>query len=162
VDRTAREVEIRELDLQQFRPGAVPSAQLRVVCSSGTYIRTLAADIGAALGVGGAMASLQRVRAGQFRLSQAHSLEDLERASQEGRLAEQVLDVGSALSDWPQYTVTAPDALRFRHGNPISVADPEASGDHLAAVRGPDGMVVGIGRIDSGTVAPVKVLLPAE
>ena len=60
---------------------------LDVVCSKGTYIRTLCADIGAALGVGGVMASLVRCEAGGFPLSSAHSLEELEAMDAEARAA---------------------------------------------------------------------------
>jgi tRNA pseudouridine55 synthase len=60
---------------------------LKVACSSGTYIRTLCADIGAALGCGGVMATLCRSRAGDFSLDGAHTLEELEEMSIDGRIS---------------------------------------------------------------------------
>jgi len=84
VEREARPVEIRELTRTA---AALPSDHtLFVRCSGGTYIRTLCADIGAALGCGGAMASLRRVEAGGMDIGECHTLAELEAMSMEARL----------------------------------------------------------------------------
>lgn len=77
VERQARPVTIHKLQLLDFRPGAHPVFYVDVVCSKGTYIRTLAHDIGAQLGVGAHMSYLVRTRSGPFTLEQAATLEEL-------------------------------------------------------------------------------------
>lgn len=85
VEREAREVEITSLV-------ATPTDRdtdyiLEVACSKGTYIRTLCADIGAKLGCGGVMYSLERVKSGIFSLDNAHTIEEIEAMSEEERLS---------------------------------------------------------------------------
>lgn len=77
IERAAREIEIHDFELLDFRPGPRPELSLRVVCSSGTYIRTLCHDLGAALGVGGVMTGLVREAVGDFRADDAVRLEEL-------------------------------------------------------------------------------------
>lgn len=84
VERQAREIEIFSLTASPTENPA--EAVLEVGCSGGTYIRTLCADIGAALGCGGAMASLERTETGGFSLSQAHTVEELEAMDAQARL----------------------------------------------------------------------------
>lgn len=79
VDRPSRSVEVYELQLQAFEAGRRPKLSLRALCSAGTYIRTLAADIGKSLEVGGAMSGLRRVRIGPINLSRAESPDVCER-----------------------------------------------------------------------------------
>src|SRR5205085_11836254 len=69
VERQEREVEIHRLELLDFTPGARAHAIIEVECSSGTYIRTVVADIGASLGTGGMMDSLRRTQAGAFAIT---------------------------------------------------------------------------------------------
>ena len=78
VPREPRTVHIRSLDVTGFSPGDTPSASFEVACSSGTYVRTLAADWGAALGGGAHLASLRRTAVGSFAVSEARPLEQLE------------------------------------------------------------------------------------
>lgn len=85
IERQAREIEIFDLEMETTD---VPTDYiLNVHCSGGTYIRTLCADIGAALGCGGAMAELERAETGGFTLEQAHTLDELERMTPEERSA---------------------------------------------------------------------------
>jgi tRNA pseudouridine55 synthase len=74
VQRETRKVFIRSLSLEMFEP---PDATIRVVCSKGTYVRTLVNDIGIRLGCGAFMTALERVRIGDFRLEEAFSLGEL-------------------------------------------------------------------------------------
>ena len=84
VEREAREVTIHALDCTPREDG---DYTLTVSCSSGTYIRTLCADVGAKLGCGGAMASLRRIETGGFTLSQCTTTEALEQMDDEARAA---------------------------------------------------------------------------
>lgn len=78
IERTARPVRIDELVVEEFEPGAYPEATIRVACSSGTYVRTLAADLGAALGGCAHLGSLRRLRVGSFTLDEARPIEAVE------------------------------------------------------------------------------------
>jgi tRNA pseudouridine55 synthase len=82
VDRNPNVVTIRELELSDAVQPAVPTSAIsvRVVCSAGTYIRTLAEDIGRAIGTGAHLEELRRTRAGRFTIGQAVKIEDLEKA----------------------------------------------------------------------------------
>lgn len=118
VEREARPVQIDRLQLLDFRPGPRPIAFVDVVCSKGTYIRTLAADIGEALGVGAHMSYLVRTRSGPFTLGEAATLEEL--AAGEAP----ILSPAAALGMMPRVTVTGAAAQRLQHGvAPRVVAD---------------------------------------
>lgn len=86
VERTPREIEIYRLELIESHEDK-GLYYLDVVCSKGTYIRTLVADIGTALGCGGAMESLRRAAAGPFTLADCHSIESLSEMSEEQKIA---------------------------------------------------------------------------
>ncbi len=79
---------------------------IKVSCSAGTYIRTLAEDIGRKLGVGVHLTALQRTRAGNFDLAQAVSLEELQIVANENRVGERLISCHSALSKFPVYTLS--------------------------------------------------------
>ena len=98
VERRAREVRIEEIEILQMQ---LPVVRLRVVCSKGTYIRTLCADIGQKLGCGGVMESLVRTRVGKFSLEEALTLEQLQELKDQGRLAEAVAPVESVFGSCP-------------------------------------------------------------
>jgi len=97
VEREARVIEIDSIELLSFSPGSNCSAKLRVRCGKGTYIRTLCADIGAALGVGGHMASLRRIAVGQFEIGKSDVLEELTSAN----FADAVITSSDAVSFLP-------------------------------------------------------------
>ena len=84
VERKPRRVEIKELEVDKLSD---EEYKLRIVCSKGTYVRTLCADIGEKLGCGGAMSSLIRVRTGNFTLEGSYTIEDLEGMTFEERIA---------------------------------------------------------------------------
>lgn len=84
VERKPRAVEIKELDVEKLSDNEY---KLRVVCSKGTYVRTLCADIGEKLGCGGVMSSLIRTRTGNFTLEGSYTIEDLEKMTFEERVA---------------------------------------------------------------------------
>lgn len=103
IERQARPITIHQLEAERLND---TDYALTVTCSAGTYIRTLCADIGAALGCGGAMASLRRIRAGGFSLEQAHLLTDPEPMSEEERLS-LLLPVESLFATLPALSLPA-------------------------------------------------------
>jgi tRNA pseudouridine55 synthase len=102
VERAAREVEIFELSVDATDSPA--DYTLDVKCSSGTYIRTLCADIGARLACGGVMSSLERTETGGYPISEAHTIVELEQMSEEERLA-RLLPIESLFESLPKLTL---------------------------------------------------------
>jgi tRNA pseudouridine55 synthase len=94
--------------------------KVRVVCSAGTYIRTLAEDFGKLLGVDAHLAELRRIRAGDFLVSDADTLEQLKQKVDEGSIGAILLPPEAALSRLPFVHLTTQDAQRARHGMAIS------------------------------------------
>jgi tRNA pseudouridine55 synthase len=115
-DLAARQVTVYEFAVGEVRPcGDFLDVDARIRCSSGTYIRALARDLGAALGTGGHLTALRRTAVGPYRLQQAHSLEDLSERMQLTPLAE------AAAAAFPRLDLTADDAQRLSHGVRIPV-----------------------------------------
>jgi tRNA pseudouridine55 synthase len=104
--------------LQDNANGTVDLA-VRVVCSAGTYIRTLAEDFGKLLGLGAHLAELRRTRAGDFLLKDASTLEQLKQIVDEGSLETTLLAPDAALPRMPFVHLSASDAQRVRHGMAI-------------------------------------------
>ncbi|MBX2999355.1 MAG: tRNA pseudouridine(55) synthase TruB [Caldilineaceae bacterium] len=96
VEVAARRVTIHRLDLVEFSPPSV--IRLRVHCSAGTYVRSLAHDLGKALGTVAHLSALCRETVGEFTLADAHSLDAIESAAQDDRLADLLLPVGERLT----------------------------------------------------------------
>ena len=124
VERRPRRVTISELQLQG-REGEDWS--LSVTCSKGTYIRTLCHDIGAALGCGGCMSSLRRMRAGAFTLETAHTLEEVQRAADQGEAEALLLPTDSLFAEYPPLSLGTGDERRVRNGSSVPVAGQEGT-----------------------------------
>jgi len=117
VERRPRRVTIHALDMLGFvSPDRV---RLRVRCSKGTYIRSLAADLGTRLGVGGHLLELRRTAAGPFRIEQAITLEEVGATLAAGRPLPEISEV-DALSHLPRLCVDEPQALSLVHGKDMA------------------------------------------
>jgi len=142
IPRSPREVEVKMLTLIDW---SSPIATLDVVCSKGTYIRTLAADLGAALGCGAHLAGLRRTATGGFGVDEAISLDGLAGIDEEARDA-LLRPVDCLLDALPRLDVAGDDAIRLRHGRSIDA--PARTFERFRAY-GPDGDLVGVlARID--------------
>lgn len=116
VERKARTVQIRELEILEMN---VPTVRFRVVCSKGTYIRTLCHDIGEKLGCGGAMAFLTRSRVGIFRIEDALRLAEIEQLRDEDKISDVIIPPDAVFPDCREVKATA-EACRFlENGNKI-------------------------------------------
>jgi len=113
IERKARNVEIHSIELLAFD---LPYAAVRIVCSRGTYIRSLADDIGRTLGCGAALQELRRTASGPFRIEEAVTLQDLEIAAGEGREGALCLSTMAALDHLPDIPLTAGGAEGLRFG----------------------------------------------
>lgn len=140
--REPRTVTIHELRLEAF---SVACLEIDVRCSKGTYVRTLAEDIGAALGCGAHLGALVRTEAGPFRLADAHALADLEGAVEAERFR-LLLPVDRLIAQLPQVALDSGDAERFAHGQPVTAPADAPSG--RLRVYGPAGKLLGVGDCD--------------
>src|SRR5258708_6091669 len=120
VERRPRRVRIDELEMLEF---ASPLLELRVRCSKGTYVRTLAEDIGAALGTGAHLAGLRRTAAGRFRLAEAIDLASLEALPAPERKA-RLGALGSRLSQLPRVELDAAAVAKLRNSPAVALPVP--------------------------------------
>jgi tRNA pseudouridine55 synthase len=148
IGRAARRVVIRELVLDGLREDEL---DLRVLCSKGTYIRTLAEDLGEALGCGGHLTALRRTGVGPFRIEDALSLEGLGETPERKRDA-YLLPVEALLASWPRVELDADVAARFRHGQRV----PIEAGQGPVAVFAAGGDLLGIGEVDGERMLKAK------
>lgn len=150
VELAARPVTISAFEVTDVRPGpGVPAAEgtlptvdvdARVVCSSGTYVRALGRDLGAALGVGAHLVALRRTRVGGYDLAGARTLEELEaQADADGVLATLPL-ADAARATFPVRELDAADAAALGHGRAL----PPAGAPGVHAAIGPDGTLVAL------------------
>ena len=146
---------INVLDIAAARGRADVTIDLR--CGPGTYIRSIARDLGAALGCGGYLAALRRTEAAGLRVEDGVTPERLQALVDAGHLAEAVLPVATLLP-LPQLRLSAGDAARFRHGSRISLTDGPRSG-RLVIFDGDE--LLGIGSMVGGELQPEKVIAGA-
>ena len=149
VERKPRPVHIRELRLLG-REGE--DWLLDVTCSKGTYIRTLCHDIGQSLGCGGCMSALRRVRAGEFSIENACTLDQVREAADRGEAEKLLLPVDSLFRLDPALSLNAQDEKRIRSGGvfPVAVQD----GQYRA--YGSDGAFLALVRVTGGELKSIK------
>jgi tRNA pseudouridine55 synthase len=151
IERPPRQVTIRALELIECDP---PRVVLDVQCSAGTYIRTLAQDIGAALGCGAHLTALTRTAAGGFGLEQAHTLASLEMLDASQRHA--LLQPADCLvAHLPAVQLDAADAAALCQGR--SVAHPTAHAG-LTRVYAAPHTVIGLADVDAGHLLPRRLI----
>ncbi|MBE5883659.1 MAG: tRNA pseudouridine(55) synthase TruB [Lachnospiraceae bacterium] len=114
VERAARNVYISEIEILKLE---LPVVTMRVVCSKGTYIRTLCADIGDKLGCGGTMQKLERTRVGDFRADKAVTLKQLEQMRDAGQLEKVILSADSVFAHCPALHVQEKWRRLLENGN---------------------------------------------
>lgn len=160
VEREARAVVIHALRIEAFRPGARAEVDLWVHCSKGTYVRSLAEDLGRALGCGAHVCRLRRVQAGPFTEADCVTLPTLEALKARGAFAE--LDsllrpAATAVAALPRVTLAESAGFYLRQGQPVLV--PKAPTEGLVQLQLASGEFVGVGEIlDDGRVAPRRLV----
>lgn len=155
VERRPRRVRILELEWLDFKN---PLLNIRVRCSKGTYIRTLAEDIGAALGCGAHLAGLRRTASGRFRVDDAVPVAALETMASPERRA-RLVGLDALLVELPRVDLDAALAAKLRNGQSLPL---DALSEGISAVYGPDGALIGIGRAEEGTLRPLRLTQAAE
>lgn len=156
VERTARDVTIFSLQLLRFENDEI---EVSVRCSKGTYIRTLAEDIGEALGCGAHVSLLQRVRVGGFTLEQAFTLDRLQQRAAQGiaALDQALLPMDHALEGWPDVRLSKEAAHCLQHGQAVFV--PQVTAHGWVRLFNGDNHFLGMGEVlDDGRVAPRRLV----
>ena len=115
VERAPKKVRIKRLELLRYQ---APDAEIAVECSAGIYVRTLAADLGEALGTGAYLKALRRIRSGSFDVSQAATAEALQRAADEGEIETRLIAAEVAM-ELPVLQLSVEGARRVLHGGEV-------------------------------------------
>lgn len=155
VERQARQVEIYRLEIEAFHG---EGATLLVECSKGTYVRTLAEDLGTALGCGAHLEALQRISIGAFSIEQAVTPSRLEALTEKERRA-LLLPVDAPLASLPRLDVAPAAEQALLRGQPIAGSDGDAVG--LVRLYADRGRFLGVGEsIGNGWVRPRRLIRP--
>jgi tRNA pseudouridine55 synthase len=146
-------VTVYEFTVTAIRPaGDMVDVHATVRCSSGTYIRALARDLGTALGTGGHLTALRRTRVGGYGLAAARTLDQLAERFEVMPLAQ------AAAAAFPRRDLSADEARRLAHGGRLAAAASAPPGpDHPTAAFAPDGSLVALLAEQSGQARPLVV-----
>jgi tRNA pseudouridine55 synthase len=155
-----RAVTVHALCVRDLRPdGDLLDVDVSVTCSSGTYIRALARDLGEALGVGGHLTYLRRTRVGPYLASEARTLDELAERLDVLPLA------AAAAAAFPRLDLTDGQAARLAHGGRLMASEPGVPGPDEADQRpvaafAPDGSLTALVSVESGVCKPLAVFVP--
>lgn len=120
VQKPARKISIIELGIRDIR---LPTIRFEVFCSAGTYIRTLCADIGAALGCGGHLKELRRIESSGFTIKQAITLEELKDLARTNQSSGRIISMTDALKHFPEHTADQMLEQKIKHGQILTKND---------------------------------------
>lgn len=151
VELSARPLWVESLELLGTTPD---TAQLRMVCGKGGYVRAIARDLGRQLGCLGHVAHLRRIWSGPFEAEDGIAFDRIDRANQ-AELEAALLPIQSALADLPQMQATELGAIRILNGNPGQVLGHAEFGEEVWVSR--NGRALCIGRYMGGEVQPSRV-----
>jgi tRNA pseudouridine55 synthase len=166
VDIPAREIEIGRLELIETTPEG--NSVFEIECGKGTYVRSLARDMGRDLECFGHIATLRRTEVDPFTAEDLVTLEQLEAAVPQAREGEEVVlsyaaidayivDTGAALECLPQVAITDDAAAKIRLGNPVIIRGRDAPVEAEEACATARGKLVAIGAIEAGMFKPKRV-----
>ena len=155
VKRDARPITIYHMNFLRFEGRTI---LFDVSCSRGTYIRTICRELAEALGTVGHMSFLLRTQVGPFSLAHTYTLDELNKFSQEGRLAQALLPLDFALTLLAEVHVSAVDVGLLQNGVAIAWPDTQAEGTKIR-VYGPTNSLVAIANVIDGYIRPHKVFL---
>ncbi|MBR0446864.1 MAG: tRNA pseudouridine(55) synthase TruB [Clostridia bacterium] len=149
IERQARPITIYALDLLDYneKEGLLT---LHCACSKGTYIRALCDDLGRVLGCGAVMTALRRTEAAGYPLSACITLDEAKTLAEQGKLADRILPIETALAAYPAITVSAPQANRFRNGGALDLVRLKATVNGPVRVYDPEGVCIALGVPEDG------------
>ncbi len=158
VERASRRVIIHANELTRLEGDEL---ELEIHCSKGTYVRTLAEEIGDALGCGGHVVALRRRKAGPYGEAELVTFDAVEEALQKGgfpAIDAMLLPIATAVRDWPTVKLSESTAYYVRQGQPVIVPHAPSRG-WVRLMEGCDGEFMGVGEIlDDGRVAPRRLM----
>ncbi len=160
IERKSRRVSIYQLEMLRLEGDEL---DIDVHCSKGTYVRTLAEEIGEALACGAHLSALRRTASGPFELEQAVTMPELAHLAEDGfeALDRLLLPPEEALSDWPMVSLSQNSAYYLQQGQAVQV--PKAPSSGWVRLRRDDGQFLGIGQIlEDGRVAPKRLIKAAQ
>ena len=161
VERKPRSVVIKTLQLRAFRGGERPEADIYLECSKGTYVRSLAEDLGRAIGCGAFVSALRRTRAGPFGIEDSmtlNALEALKGVGESGQLDTLLLPTDAALGALPLVRLSESSGFYMRQGQPVMVSNGPRDG--IVRVALDSGEFLGVGEmLDDGRVAPRRLVV---
>ena len=156
VERAPRKVTIYSAELLNFTGSEI---ELFVHCTKGTYVRSLAEDLGAALGCGGHVSGLRRLAAGPYQEEQAISFEQLNAVGGPEKLEALLLPVSSAVDSWPVMRLREDTAHYLLRGQPVQVAHAPTEGWVQIFESGEEDRFLGVGEIlTDGRIAPRRLV----
>ncbi|MCH5281044.1 MAG: tRNA pseudouridine(55) synthase TruB [Lachnospiraceae bacterium] len=163
VERKPRPIEVYELQILSMD---LPVVKFRVLCSKGTYIRSLCADIGEKLSCGGCMKSLMRTKAGEFSIEDAHTLSQIEEKRDTGHLDELVIPVDRLFPSYRKITVNAHSDRLLENGNvcPAELLGERGRDGEKVLLYHSSGVFYGIYTYEEASMLykPYKMFLPKE
>jgi tRNA pseudouridine55 synthase len=155
VARKPRKVKIMRLELLEW---ALPFLVLEIECSKGTYVRSLAHDLGQRLGCGAHLAGLVRTASGRFHIRQANTLQQVERAFAQGHGDQLLLPLDAAVDEFPAVTVDQKTEKSIEFGQRVEL--PQEPGNHMCRAYSADGRLVALLREHGeGMWQPHKVFI---
>jgi tRNA pseudouridine55 synthase len=155
VEIAARSVHIYRIGLTSWEP---PLLAFEVECGKGTYVRSLAHDIGRRLGVGGSLDALVRTAVGPFKLESSVGVETLRAEFESDTWQERLLGLDEVLLDWPAAILGIDNESRLRHGQRATVTEVRQSGERARAYSLSGDFVAVMRREAAGVWRPEKVL----
>ncbi len=170
IERKPRKVNLFAIELKAFDP-ATGDATIFVHCSKGTYVRSIASELGEALGVGGHLVALRRLRSGPFSLDRAIPLSvvlELMAAGRTDELAQQVVPMGEALAELPEAQLDEARARKVAFGMVLGARDLAESGlprhpeGTRVRVTGPGGRLLAVAEQRDAGLRYVRVLITPD
>lgn len=149
IERESRPVTIKTLEITGKSGG---DYILRIVCSKGTYVRTLCSDIGRRLGTGAALSSLRRTKAGAFSVNNAHTIEEILAYAENGEADKLILPVDSLFEEYPKLTLSERQKQKCLCGGSFDTS----ANDGLYRVYAEDSEFLMLGNVVSGQMRTVK------
>jgi len=160
VEREARPVTIYKLELIDIAPSDYPEVTFRTVCSTGTYIRTLADDLGRAVGGRAHLTALRRVRNGAIHVNDALSIEEVVAATGAGEIDRLIMEPSRVLDGYLELQVDESTAFRVRNGRelPSQVPLDEVHDGDIVRIGDRDGNLLAMYKREGETLVPEVVL----
>ena len=157
LEREPRKITIYSIEVTGFTPGMHAEAELTVACSSGTYIRTLCADIGDDLGCGGIMSALDRISIGSMLIENSVTIDDLRESDD---IKSYIIDTIDMLDFMPKVMISEIDAVHIMHGRMVEADNETQTASPVKLVLN-DNTLLGIGEVfiedDKKLIKPNKV-----